>query len=161
MVVKPYFRTTWMTCLLISCLISSAIAQDSLGYLNPDLPIRERIRDLLGRMTLEEKVSQLQNASAAIPRLHIPAYNWWSEALHGVARSGVATIFPEPIGMAASFDDSLVYEVATAISDEARAMYKEGAARGRYEQYGGLTFWTPNINIFRDPRWGRGQETYG
>ena len=161
MVNKPYFRTTWISCMLFCGICFSATAQDTLAFLNPSLPIDTRIRDLLHRMTLQEKVSQMQNASPAIPRLHIPAYNWWSEALHGVARSGVATVFPEPIGLAASFDDSLEYEIATAISDEARAMYNAAAARNRYEQYGGLTFWTPNINIFRDPRWGRGQETYG
>jgi beta-glucosidase len=161
MVNKPYFRTTWISCMLFCGICFSATAQDTLAFLNPSLPIDTRIQDLLHRMTLQEKVSQMQNASPAIPRLHIPAYNWWSEALHGVARSGVATVFPEPIGLAASFDDSLEYEIATAISDEARAMYNAAAARNRYEQYGGLTFWTPNINIFRDPRWGRGQETYG
>lgn len=161
MVNKPYFRTTWISCMLFCGICFSAAAQDTLAFLNPSLPIDTRIRDLLHRMTLQEKVSQMQNASPAVPRLHIPAYNWWSEALHGVARSGVATVFPEPIGLAASFDDSLEYEIATAISDEARAMYNAAAARNRYEQYGGLTFWTPNINIFRDPRWGRGQETYG
>jgi len=161
MVNKPYFRTTWISCMLFCGICFSATAQDTLAFLNPSLPIDTRIRDLLHRMTLQEKVSQMQNASPAVPRLHIPAYNWWSEALHGVARSGVATVFPEPIGLAASFDDSLEYEIATAISDEARAMYNAAAARNRYEQYGGLTFWTPNINIFRDPRWGRGQETYG
>ena len=161
MVNKPYFRTTWISCMLFCGICFSATAQDTLAFLNPSLPIDTRIRDLLHRMTLQEKVSQMQNASPAVPRLHIPAYNWWSEALHGVARSGVATVFPEPIGLAASFDDSLEYEIATAISDEARVMYNAAAARNRYEQYGGLTFWTPNINIFRDPRWGRGQETYG
>lgn len=161
MVIRLYYRTTWMISLLLGVLCFSAKAQDTLAFLNPSLPTDVRIRDLLQRMTLEEKVSQMQNASPAIPRLHIPAYNWWSEALHGVARSGVATIFPEPIGLAATFDDSLEYEIATAISDEARAMFNAAASKGRYEQYGGLTFWTPNINIFRDPRWGRGQETYG
>jgi beta-glucosidase len=130
-------------------------------YLDPSLPVDARVRDLIGRMTLTEKVSQLLNSSPAIPRLHIPEYNWWSEALHGVARSGTATVFPQAIGMAATFDDSLIFRVASAISDEARAMYHAAAEKGYRTQYGGLTFWTPNINIFRDPRWGRGQETYG
>ncbi|HVY75713.1 MAG TPA: glycoside hydrolase family 3 C-terminal domain-containing protein [Puia sp.] len=130
-------------------------------YLNPSLPLDARVDDLVGRMTLQEKVSQLLNGSPAIPRLQIPEYNWWSEALHGVARSGMATVFPQAIGMAATFDDSLIFRVASAISDEARAMYRAAAEKGYRTQYGGLTFWTPNINIFRDPRWGRGQETYG
>ncbi|HLI93849.1 MAG TPA: glycoside hydrolase family 3 C-terminal domain-containing protein, partial [Puia sp.] len=107
------------------------------------------------------KVYQMMNSTPAIPRLHIPAYDWWNEALHGVARSGVATIFPEPIGMAATFDDSLVHQVAAAISDEARAMYNASIKKNNRNRFSGLTFWTPNINIFRDPRWGRGQETYG
>jgi beta-glucosidase len=112
-------------------------------------------------MTLEEKVSEMISSAAPIKRLQVPAYDWWSEALHGVARSGTATIFPEPIGMAATFDDSLLHQVGTAISDEARAMYNAAVAEGYRNRFGGLTFWTPNINIFRDPRWGRGQETYG
>jgi beta-glucosidase len=130
-------------------------------FRDPSLPIDARVHDLIGRLTLQEKVYQMLNSSPAIPRLNIPAYNWWSEALHGVARSGVATVFPQAIGMAATFDDSLIFQVATAISDEARAMFHAADAKGYHTQYGGLTFWTPNINIFRDPRWGRGQETYG
>jgi len=130
-------------------------------YLNRSLPLDARVQDLISRMTLAEKVDQMVNNTDAIPRLQIPAYDWWSEALHGVARSGVATIFPEPIGMAATFDDSLVNRVGTAISDEARAMYNAAIREDSHERFGGLTFWTPNINIFRDPRWGRGQETYG
>jgi beta-glucosidase len=130
-------------------------------FLNQSLPLEARVNDLVSRLTLEEKVSQMLNGSPAIPRLHIPEYNWWSEALHGVARSGVATIFPQAIGMAATFDDSLIFQVATAVSDEARAMYNVSSGKDYRLQYGGLTFWTPNINIFRDPRWGRGQETYG
>ncbi|MDR2094737.1 MAG: glycoside hydrolase family 3 C-terminal domain-containing protein [Treponema sp.] len=121
----------------------------------------ERIKDLISKMTLEEKVSQLSYTSAAIERLDIPEYNWWNECLHGVARAGLATVFPQAIALAATFDDSFVQEVATAISDEARAKYNEAVKRGNRGQYWGLTFWTPNINIFRDPRWGRGQETYG
>ncbi|MDR3147343.1 MAG: glycoside hydrolase family 3 C-terminal domain-containing protein [Treponema sp.] len=120
-----------------------------------------RIRDLVSRMTLEEKVSQLSYTSAAIPRLGIPAYNWWNECLHGVARAGVATVFPQAIALGATFDEDLIREVAGAISDEARAKYNEAIAQGNRSQYRGLSFWTPNINIFRDPRWGRGQETSG
>jgi beta-glucosidase len=112
-------------------------------------------------MTVDEKISQLMNAAPAIPRLHVPAYEWWNECLHGVARSGAATVFPQAIGMAASFDATLMHQVATAISDEARAKHHEYLRRGERNRYQGLTFWSPNINIFRDPRWGRGHETYG
>jgi len=120
-----------------------------------------RIKDLISKMTLEEKVSQLFYKSPAIERLGIPEYNWWNECLHGVARAGVATVFPQAIAMAATFDDSLIEEIAVAISDEARAKHNEAVKQGNRGQYWGLTFWTPNINIFRDPRWGRGQETFG
>jgi len=130
-------------------------------YRNPDAPLAERVEDLLGRMTLEEKASQTLYRAPAIERLGIPAYNWWNEALHGVARAGIATVFPQAIGLAATWDSSLVHRVATAISDEARAKYNEWQRRGRRGIYEGLTFWSPNINIFRDPRWGRGMETYG
>ena len=118
-------------------------------------------RELVGKMTLAEKCSQLKYNAPAIERLGVPAYNWWCEALHGVARSGVATVFPQAIAMAASFDDSLLEEIGDAISDEARAKYNEYRRFGSTEIYQGLTFWSPNINIFRDPRWGRGHETYG
>jgi beta-glucosidase len=130
-------------------------------YKNPSAPIDERVNDLISRMTLEEKVSQMLYDSPAIERLDVPAYNWWNECLHGVARAGRATVFPQAIGMAATFDEDLIYRVSTAISDEARANYNAAISKGRRLQYGGLTFWSPNINIFRDPRWGRGQETYG
>lgn len=130
-------------------------------YLNPDLPIEERARDLVSRLTLEEKIAQLNYNAPAIERLGIPAYNWWSEALHGVARNGRATVFPQAIGLAATWDPDLIYEIAWAISDEARAKFNASVALGNRIQYAGLTFWSPNINIFRDPRWGRGQETYG
>jgi beta-glucosidase len=142
------------------CLLTGAAAQNE-AWLNPALPLDTRVHDLISRLTPEEKVYQMMNSTPAIPRLHIPEYDWWNEALHGVARSGIATIFPQPIGMAATFDDSLVHQVADAISDEARAMYNAALKKGYHSQFGGLTFWTPNINIFRDPRWGRGQETYG
>ena len=123
--------------------------------------MEKRVDDLLSRMTLEEKVSQLMNDSPAIDRLGVPGYNWWNECLHGVARAGRATVFPETIGLAATWDADLIYRVATAISDEARAKHHEFVRRGKRYIYQGLTFWTPNINLFRDPRWGRGMETYG
>ena len=124
-------------------------------------PLDERVNDLVSKLTLEEKVSLLGYNSKAIPRLGIPAYNWWNEGLHGVARAGEATIFPQAIGMAATFNSDMVKQVSTVISTEARAKYNLAIAQDRHLQYMGLTFWTPNINIFRDPRWGRGQETYG
>jgi len=130
-------------------------------YQNPDLPFARRVADLVSRMTLEEKVSQLQDVAPAIDRLGIPRYNWWNEALHGVARSGLATSFPQAIGLAATWNDSVVFRMATVISDEARAKHHEYVRQGSRERYQGLTFWSPNINLFRDPRWGRGQETYG
>ena len=130
-------------------------------YLNPKLPLDQRVDDLVSRMTLDEKVSQMMNAAPAIPRLGIAQYDWWNEALHGVAFSGVATVFPQAIGLGATFDPPLVNRVATVISDEARAKYHEAQRRGNHDRFYGLTFWSPNINIFRDPRWGRGQETYG
>jgi beta-glucosidase len=132
------------------------------AYLDPELPLGDRVRDLLGHLTLDEKVGQLCHTAAAIPRLGIPAYNWWSEALHGVARNGRATVFPQAIGLAATWDPALARRVASAIADEGRAKYHEALRRrGETGWYQGLTFWTPNVNIFRDPRWGRGQETYG
>ena len=121
----------------------------------------QRAADLLSQLTLEEKASLVLNSSPAIPRLGIKSYNWWNEALHGVARNGSATVFPQPIGMAASFDTEKIEQVFTAVSDEARIKYAKAVRSGRVRQYQGLTFWTPNINIFRDPRWGRGMETYG
>lgn len=121
----------------------------------------QRTDSLLAELTLEEKVSLMMNSSAPVPRLGIKKYDWWNEALHGVARNGSATVFPQAIGMAASFDDELLYEVFTAVSDEARVKHRMAAQAGDLERYQGLTFWTPNINIFRDPRWGRGMETYG
>jgi beta-glucosidase len=129
------------------------------AYLNPDLPVDQRVDDLVGRMTLEEKASQVVHQAAAIPRLNVPAYNWWTEALHGVA-SGTATVFPEPIGLGATFDPQLIHEMAIAIGTEARAKHHEDLRHGNNTGVG-LDFWAPNINIFRDPRWGRGQETYG
>jgi len=130
-------------------------------YLNPDLSVDDRVNDLVGRMTLDEKVSQSLNRSAAIERLGVPEYEWWNEALHGVARAGHATVFPQAIGLAATWDTELMSRVATAISDEARAKHHEAQRRDSRKRYQGLTFWSPNINIFRDPRWGRGMETFG
>ncbi|WP_042812570.1 glycoside hydrolase family 3 N-terminal domain-containing protein, partial [Xanthomonas citri] len=130
-------------------------------YLDTQRSFEARAADLVSRMTLEEKAAQMQNAAPAIPRLQVPAYDWWNEALHGVARAGGATVFPQAIGMAATFDLPLMHEVATAISDEARAKHHQFLRQNQHARYQGLTFWSPNINIFRDPRWGRGQETYG
>lgn len=130
-------------------------------YLDCALSFEERAKCLVGEMTLDEKVSQMLHYAPAIDRLDVPAYNWWSEALHGVARAGVATVFPQAIAMASSFDTDLLLEVATVISDEARAKHHEFVRQDDRDIYKGLTFWSPNINIFRDPRWGRGHETYG
>jgi beta-glucosidase len=130
-------------------------------FRNPLLPVEERVNDLVSRMTLEEKADQLVYTAPAISRLGVPAYTWWNEALHGVARAGYATVFPQSITIADSWDEGLMYNVANAISDEARAKYHEFQRRGKTGIYQGLTFWSPNINIFRDPRWGRGHETYG
>jgi beta-glucosidase len=132
-----------------------------LPFLDPSLPLQGRIEDLLGRLTLEEKVDQMLHENKAVDRLGIPAYNWWNEACHGVGRNGRATVFPQVIGLGATWNRALVQRVAGIISDEARAKHHAAVAAGRRGQYQGLTFWTPNINIFRDPRWGRGQETFG
>ncbi len=132
------------------------------AFRDPALPIEDRVRDLLSRMTLDEKISQMRNGADAIPRLGIPAYDFWSEALHGVARNGKATVFPQAIGMAATWDPDLIKRIAEVISDEGRAKYHAALRKnGRNMIYQGLTFWSPNVNIFRDPRWGRGQETWG
>lgn len=145
--------------LLFGALMSAC--QQKLPYQNTSLPPEERAADLVQRLTLEEKVSLMQNNSSAVSRLGIKPYNWWNEALHGVARNGRATVFPQAIGMGAAFNDSLLHVVFTAVSDEARAKNHIARRDSSYKIYQGLTFWTPNINIFRDPRWGRGQETYG
>lgn len=130
-------------------------------FQNPFLSTDARITDLINQMTLEEKISQLTNVSPAIERLAIPEYDWWNEALHGVARAGEATVFPQAIGLAATWNTDLIYEMADIISTEARAKHHEALRNDDHGKYKGLTFWSPNINIFRDPRWGRGQETYG
>ena len=131
-------------------------------YLDPARPFIERVKDLIARLTLQEKVGLMSHPAKGVPRLDIPAYNYWNEALHGVARNGRATVFPQAIGMAATWDRDLIQRVASAIGDEGRAKYHEALRRNGYtDQYQGLTFWSPNVNIFRDPRWGRGQETWG
>jgi beta-glucosidase len=152
---------------LVEILFVSGLFSSLYGQNKPEIfkdtkyTIQERVDDLVSRLTLEEKVLQMQNDAPAIPRLGIPAYNWWSECLHGVARNGVATVFPQAIGMAATWSPDLVFREATVISTEARAKYNAIRSKGESGLYQGLTFWSPNINIFRDPRWGRGQETYG
>jgi len=160
------FRMFTLPIVVLFVAVISAAAQttepsSALPYLNPALPTNERVDDLVSRMTLEEKASQLVNQARAIPRLQVPAYDWWSEALHGVANAGTATVFPEPIGLAATFDVPLIHDMAVVISTEARAKHNQAVRAGRRDIMEGLDFWSPNINIFRDPRWGRGQETYG
>jgi beta-glucosidase len=151
-----------MRCFAVAAFIGTlAFSQPAILYKDASAPTEKRIDDLVARMSLEEKISQLMNDSPAIDRLGILAYNWWNECLHGVARAGRATVFPEAIGLAATWDTNLMLRVATAISDEARAKHHEALRRGEHSIYEGLTFWTPNINLFRDPRWGRGMETYG
>lgn len=132
------------------------------GYLQECISAgRRACRTLLKELTLEEKVSLMMDSSKPVERLGIKPYNWWNEALHGVARAGLATVFPQPIGMAASFSPETVYEVFTAVSDEARAKNAYYTSQESHERYQGLTMWTPTVNIYRDPRWGRGIETYG
>lgn len=130
-------------------------------FQNPDLPIATRVRDLIGRLTMEEKAAQMLHEAPAVERLGIPAYNWWNECLHGVARQGVATVFPQAIGMAATWSEEVMTNVGNVIATEARAKHHEYLRQNDHGMYKGLTYWTPNINIFRDPRWGRGHETYG
>ena len=157
-------RQWTIACFAVTCIFQTQAqnnAPEQYPYQDIKLSAEQRTDDLLQRLTLEEKVSLMQNASPAIPRLGIKPYEWWSEALHGIARAGRATVFPQSIGMAASFDDVLLYEVFNAVSDEARAKNRNFNEKGQYDRYKGLTVWTPNINIFRDPRWRRGQETYG
>lgn len=148
-------------CLAMAALLLATGAEQRPAWRDTSLSFEVRAADLVRRMTLEEKIGQMQNAAPAIERLGIPAYEWWNEALHGVARAGEATVFPQAIGLAATFDEQLMQQVATVISDEARAKHHEFQRQGMHGRYQGLTFWSPNINIFRDPRWGRGQETYG
>ena len=145
---------------LLGFVALTASAQ-TLPYQNPNLTAEQRADDLLGRLTLEEKTKLMMDTSPAIPRLGIPQFQWWNEALHGVGRNGFATVFPITMAMAASWDDALLHQVFTAVSDEARAKAQQAKQSGNIKRYQSLSFWTPNINIFRDPRWGRGQETYG
>ena len=152
-------RRTVLAVMALACTIGAGA--QTLPYRNPALSAHERAVDLCSRMTLEEKAIVMMDKSKAIPRLGIPEFAWWSEALHGVGRNGVSTVFPSCIGMAASFDDALLERIYTAVSDEARAKNTAQRRTGRVATYQGLSFWTPNVNIFRDPRWGRGQETYG
>lgn len=149
----------------ISCILmlffSASFGQSKYPFEDLHLSHEQRVEDLVSRLTLDEKISQLMDKAPAIDRLNIPEYNWWNECLHGVARAGYATVFPQSITIAASWDKNLLREVAEVISDEARAKHHEYLRRGQHGMYQGLTFWSPNINIFRDPRWGRGHETYG
>lgn len=162
---KNYLFVTafFFTSFLIGC--SSEKTAESktelLPYQDTSLSIDKRVDDLVSRMTLDEKALQMQNAAPAIARLGIPEYDWWNECLHGVARAGEATVFPQAIGLAATFDKDLIFKVADVISTEARAKHHEAVRNNNFKRYTGLTMWSPNINIFRDPRWGRGQETYG
>jgi beta-glucosidase len=141
--------------------LASFAQNHSPAYLDPSLPAAARAHDLVNRMTLDEKASQLEDWAIAIPRLGVPDYQTWSEALHGVARAGYATVFPQAIGMAATWDTSMVRQMGDVIGTEGRAKYNQAQRQGNHRIFYGLTFWSPNINIFRDPRWGRGQETYG
>lgn len=169
---KPFLLLSLFFC-LVGC---KEISKDKPGNTNGDieqvpehdfpfydtsLSIDERIKDLVSRLSLEEKADQMMHNTSGVERLGIPSYGWWNEALHGVGRSGTATVFPQAIGLGATFDSDLAFRVSSAISDEARAMHNAAKEKGYHLRYSGLTFWTPNINIFRDPRWGRGQETYG
>jgi len=156
-----YFYKSVLIFVYITCIQTIFAQEFKYAFQNPDLPLLQRVDDLISKLTIEEKVGQLLYNAEAIPRLNIPEYNWWSECLHGVARNGRATVFPQAIGMAATFDTDLIKKIGAAIAEEGRAKYNINSAKGYRDRYQGLTFWTPNINLFRDPRWGRGQETYG
>lgn len=155
---KDFFKA-WIIPAILILLFTGCMNSDS--WKDPKLPIEKRVDNLVSQLTLEEKISQMMDVAAPIERLGIPEYNWWNEGLHGVARAGVATVFPQAIGVAATFNDSLLFVEANVISDEFRAKYNDYIKKGERHRYKGLTVWSPNINIFRDPRWGRGQETYG
>jgi len=154
-------KLTLLACLSFIFFTCKTRQEYKFPFLDPDLSMEERVNDLVGRMTLDEKISQMVNQAPAIERLGIPEYNWWSEGLHGVARAGIATVFPQAIGLAASWDEEMMHNVSTVISDETRAKHHEFVRKGKRFIFQGLNLWSPNINIFRDPRWGRGQETYG
>jgi beta-glucosidase len=151
----------WLAFVSLAVVLCAIAPAQQAPYLDTKLPPAERAHDLVGRMTLDEKVAQLEDWATSIPRLGIPDYQTWNEALHGVARAGYATVFPQAIGMAATWDPQIVHAMGNVISTEARAKYNEAQRQGNHRIFYGLTFWSPNINIFRDPRWGRGQETYG
>lgn len=146
--------------LLLLVLTSTQFSNDPI-FEDPTKPIAERVDDLISKMTLEEKAGQMMYDAPAIPRLDVPKYNWWNECLHGVARNGRATVFPQAIALGATFDPDLMNRIGLAIADEARAKFNANREVGYMDRYAGLTFWSPNVNLFRDPRWGRGQETYG
>lgn len=148
--------------IFLSLLAGNLISAQQFPFQNPDLNPEERVKDLISRLTLEEKATLMYDNSEPVPRLGIKRFNWWSEALHGLANNSNVTVFPEPVGMAASFNDQLLYRIYSAVSDETRAKYNEAMQKGEEnKRFLSLSVWTPNINIFRDPRWGRGQETYG
>jgi beta-glucosidase len=151
----------WLYLTLAFAVLVPSVFPQQLPYLDPKLSAAERAHDLVGRMTLDEKANQLEDWATAIPRLGVPDYQTWNEALHGVARAGYSTVFPQAIGMAATWDPGVVHAMGNVISTEARAKYNQAQRQGNHRIFYGLTFWSPNINIFRDPRWGRGQETYG
>lgn len=159
--IYPHLFSAKHICIVLLSLFFVNCHAQNLPYQNRDLSFEERAEDLLKRLTVEEKISLMMDSSQPIKRLGIKKYNWWNEALHGVARAGQATVFPQPIGMAATFDENLIHRVFSAVSDEARAKHNLFAKQGSFERYQGLTMWTPTINILRDPRWGRGIETYG
>lgn len=150
-----------ITILALACAASSIQAQVTYPFQDARLSFEQRADDLCKRLTLEEKAGLMQNNSKPVPRLGIKQFQWWGEALHGSARTGLATVFPQTIGMAASFDDELLLQVFNIASTEARAKYNVAAKKGYFDTSWSVSLWTPNVNIFRDPRWGRGQETYG
>lgn len=154
-------RKVYRLVFMLTLLALNTFAQENFAFKNPNLTTEQRVDDLVSRMSIDEKISQLMDSSPAIERLGVPEYNWWNESLHGVARAGYATVFPQSISIASSWDRQLIFDVANVISDEARAKHHEYLRRGQHGMYQGLTFWSPNVNIFRDPRWGRGHETYG
>ena len=154
-------RSLKLLTVLMLGLITSCENSSRFPFQNTKLDFETRAEDLVTRMTLEEKVSQLTHYAGEVEHLGIPEYNWWNECLHGVARAGKATVFPQAIGMAATFDRQMMFRMADITSTEARAKYHDFISRDKHGMYQGLTFWSPNINIFRDPRWGRGHETYG
>jgi beta-glucosidase len=162
LIAGKFLLRSWIVIIVASVINSCNSANEKkFPFLDANLSIETRVNDLVSRMTLDEKIGQMMNAAPAIPRLGIPEYNWWNECLHGVARAGLATVYPQAIGLGATWDEDMMFRVATSISDEARAKHHNFASKGKRLIYQGLTFWSPNINIFRDPRWGRGQETYG